>query len=205
MIGFLKGKIISISDDKIIILAGAVGYELLCTKSVLNILKIDEEFEIYVHTHMSEHALILYGFSNLLERRLFQRLISVSGIGPKAALALLSIGIRELVSAIGNGSIKQLCVAPGVGKKTAQRLIVELKDEISKWKNKFSQPIEISQEIIIHSQNSKIEQTIYALKNLGYKQSEITTVYARLNEMAEENATLQELVREALSSLRKEK
>jgi len=132
MIAFLRGRVLDKFPNRIILDVSGVGYELHVPLSTYyEIGEAGSEVSLRVHTHVREDALQLFGFLTPLEQLLFQRLIGISGIGPKLAVAVLSgIGSRELVTAVQHADIARLTRIPGVGKKTAERIVLELKDRL---------------------------------------------------------------------------
>ena len=133
MIGHLRGRLLEKFPTRVIVDVQGVGYEVHVPLSTFYGLKEPgDEIALRVHTHVREDVLALYGFSTVLELQIFERLISVSGIGPKLALAVLSgIEPRDLVAAVRKGDVGRLTAIPGVGKKTAERIGLELKDRLS--------------------------------------------------------------------------
>ncbi len=132
MIAHLRGRILEKQPTRVIVEAGGVGYDVAVPLSTFYGLgEPGAEVALRVHTHVREDALALYGFATALELDLFDRLISISGIGPKLALAVLS-GIEppDLVGAIERGDLARLTAIPGVGKKTSERIVLELKDRL---------------------------------------------------------------------------
>jgi Holliday junction DNA helicase RuvA len=132
VIAHLRGRILEKQPNRIVVDANGVGYDVSVPLSTFYGLgEAGSEIALRIHTHVREDALSLYGFATRLEQELFERLISVSGIGPKVALAVLS-GIEppELVSAIERGDLARLTAIPGVGKKTSERIVLELKDRL---------------------------------------------------------------------------
>jgi Holliday junction DNA helicase RuvA len=132
LIAHLRGRILEKHPNRIIVEVNGVGYDVSVPLSTFYGLgEPGGEIALRIHTHVREDALALYGFASLLEQDLFERLIGVSGIGPKLALAVLS-GIEplELVQAIERGDLARLTAIPGVGKKTSERIVLELKDRL---------------------------------------------------------------------------
>lgn len=132
MIASLRGKILEKHPNRIVVDVNGVGYEVFVPLSTFYGLgDLGSEIAVRIHTHVREDALLLYGFVTLLEQELFERLIGIGGIGPKLALAVLSgIEPMELIGAIERGDVARLTAIPGVGKKTAERLVVELRDKM---------------------------------------------------------------------------
>ena len=132
MIAHLRGRILEKHPNRLIVDVSGVGYDVFVPLSTFYGLgEPGSELTLRIHTHVREDALLLYGFATALEQDLFQRLISVSGIGPKVALAVLSgMEPSELVRAIERGDVVRLTSIPGVGKKTSERIVLELKDRL---------------------------------------------------------------------------
>jgi Holliday junction DNA helicase RuvA len=134
MIAFLRGRLAEKQPNRIIVDVAGVGYDVAVPLSTYYKLGEDgSEVALRVHTHVREDALALFGFSTALEQQIFERLIGISGIGPKLALAVLSgIDVADLVRAVQFGDVARLTAIPGIGKKTAERIGLELKDKLPK-------------------------------------------------------------------------
>jgi len=133
MIAFLRGRVLDKQPNRIIVDVQGVGYELHVPLSTYyDVGDEGAEVSLRVYTHVREDALQLYGFLTDLERQVFERLIGISGIGPKLAIAVLSgLDSRELVTAVQRGDVARLVAIPGIGKKTAERIVLELRDRLS--------------------------------------------------------------------------
>ena len=136
MIASLRGNILEKHPNRIVVDVNGVGYDVFVPLSTFYGLgEPGSAITVRIHTHVREDALVLYGFATLLEQELFERLISVSGIGPKVALAVLSgIEPQEFIRAIERGDLARLTAIPGVGKKTSERIVLELKDRLPRGK-----------------------------------------------------------------------
>jgi holliday junction DNA helicase RuvA len=134
MISLLRGKLHFRAPYTLVIEAGGVGYEVLCTQEAYDLAPvIGEEYEIWTRLVVREDSMTLFGFASLAERALFDQLVAISGIGPKSAIAILSgIGEAPLREAIRASDVHRLIGIPGIGRKTAERLIVELRDKLLK-------------------------------------------------------------------------
>ena len=133
MIAYLKGKIIAKTNTYLILEAGSVGYQVFAGENFLASLERGHEAEIYTHHRVREDASDLYGFANLEELELFELLLSVSGVGPKSALAVLSLASpHDIKEAIIRGDAGLLTKVSGIGKKTAERLVLELKNKVAR-------------------------------------------------------------------------
>jgi holliday junction DNA helicase RuvA len=132
VIAYLRGHLSEKHPNRLIVDVNGVGYDVFVPLSTFYGLgEPGSDIALRIHTHVREDALTLYGFATLLEQELFERLIGVSGIGPKVALAVLSgIEPQELIRAIGRGDLARLTAIPGVGKKTSERIVLELKDRL---------------------------------------------------------------------------
>jgi len=132
MIAYLRGKLLEKHPNQAIVETSGVGYDVVIPVSTFSALgQTGQEVQLRIYTHVREDALQLFGFLTAEERIVFERLISVSGIGPKLAITVLSgLATADLVSAIREGSVERLVRIPGVGKKTAERMVLELKDKL---------------------------------------------------------------------------
>lgn len=195
MIGYLRGKRLWLTAEKLLLDVGGVGYELQIPLSTWA--EIDraggEPIGLHVYTHVSENALELYGFWDEGERRLFERLIGVSGIGPKLARVILSgMAPADLIGAIAAGNTAQLTSIPGVGKKTAQRMVVDLKDRIA----------ELGAETEAIATAGGDDDVTAALVNLGYREKEAQQAVAKARTDNPEGE-FEELIRASLRLLSK--
>ncbi|KPJ98401.1 MAG: hypothetical protein AMJ60_08315 [Desulfobacterales bacterium SG8_35] len=205
MISCLKGELFHKSPEKVTLLVNGVGYEIFLSSASLEKLpQLGEEVFLHIYTHVREDALILFGFADTDEKKMFLLLINVSGVGPKLALAVLS-GIRpaDLARAIATKDVTRLTGLSGVGKKTAERLCLDLKDKvgfITGGDEAFQDfgagaPVE----------GSKETDVISALVNLGYPQSRahiaLAAVKRRLAPQSLAEMRVEELIRETLRSL----
>jgi len=166
MIAFLRGRVLDKQPNRIIVDVGGVGYEVQVPLSTFY--EIGEEgadVTLRVYTHVREDALQLYGFLTDLERQVFERLIGISGIGPKLAIAVLSgLDSREVVSAIQRADVARLTGIPGIGKKTAERIVLELKDRL----NQLVSPAAAAVVSGANVGNRLRDDLLSALQNLGY-------------------------------------
>jgi Holliday junction DNA helicase RuvA len=194
MIGYLKG-IVQFSDlDAVCITVGGVGYRVLMPlPDLARLSKHGSEAEVFVHTHVREDAIVLYGFSSRDSLSLFERLTGVSGVGPRTALALLSgLDADSLVRCIAEGDEARLTKVPGVGKKTAQRIILELGDKLAKQSLSSG---------IGGATGGPVDDLRSALANLGYKTPQIERALQKLKPLLDEGRDLSTLVREALKHM----
>ena len=131
MIGYLKGKIEFIDGQYIILDINGVGYRVLVPSKIFLNAKINEELKLFIYTHVREDTLDLFGFADLSDLKLFQQLISVSGVGPKTALSIFSFGERDsIIKAVIEGDVSFFTAVPRLGRKNAQKIIIELKSKL---------------------------------------------------------------------------
>jgi len=191
MISSLHGKIESLSSDQAIINVSGIGFQVYMPTTALTALGIPgDDVNVFTHLHLREDNVALYGFTSADELWLFETLISVSGLGPRLALAMLSsLNTEQITTAIATGSIEMLEMIPGIGKKVANRIILELKDKIGAgW-------------IAIPATELARENTdvLAALTSLGYSAVEATKAVTNLP--ADSNLDLEEKIRIALQYL----
>ena len=199
MITFIKGLLVEATLTSVVVDVSGVGYQALVPLSTQERLpSIGEAVTILTHLHVREDAHVLYGFYTDDERELFRVLISsVSGIGPKIALNILSgIRVADFRVAVVNGDVKALSNVQGIGKKTAERIIVELKDKLGKGKGPALAP-----EVAAFAGGKKnLEDAIQALVTLGVKPQEASKAVEGAAKMLGESAGVEELVRACLKS-----
>lgn len=189
MISFLTGKIINKNNNKITVLnTGGVGYEINLPPFLFLELKLNQIIELPVYLAVRENSLELYGFQNLAQKDLFLKFLDVSGIGPKSALHLLSLGtVEEISSAIARGDVDYLTKVSGVGKKTAERIVVELKSKLQDSRLDKGE-----------NESGQLGEVVDALIGLGYSKDEARQV---IKSLSGENKKSEDLLREALKLL----
>lgn len=193
MIGYLTGKIISKKPTQIILDVNGVGYLVHISISTFEKLGDAESISLYTYLAVREDALDLYGFFTQSEKEMFELLISVSGIGPKLAQGILSgIQIGELNEAIKTGNIARLVAIPGIGRKTAERLLVELRDKV--------ESLAISMDSKTSASYNVRNDAIAALANLGYNRANAERVVKNVIDKTP-NASIEELIKDALGML----
>lgn len=174
MIGYIKGKILSASDGSVLLENNGIGYEILCSASIYQKLLENKQGEVYTYLAVREDGISLYGFENLEEKNMFLKLISVSGVGPKMGITVLSnMKLSDLATKIATSDVKGLSTVKGLGKKTAERIILELREKIS---------ADVSNDDTIMEEASKFvpdkdgEDAIIALMSLGFTKAECVSV-----------------------------
>jgi len=213
MIGFLRGKIIEMDQNRWIV-GSDVGYSVLVPgQPEYTIKPLDSTVELFIHTEVRETAIDLFGFITRSEKELFQTLLNINGLGPKACIQLLSAGSPgALMDAIFNGDRDYLVKIPGVGKKTAERILLEAKDPLKK-KQELGRFPDLKKAVVTHSSQSKSTSILehqerneakLALLGLGYREPEIETALQQLSSGSDlENAekSTQAWIKKALKLL----
>ena len=199
MIGFLRGKVAYICPAYCFLEVHDVGYRVFVSHQTRNHIGIGEEVMLHIHTHVREDAILLYGFFSQEEYDLFQHLIGISGIGPKVAQGILSaITANEFYRLIHQKDVKAITKLPGIGKKTAERIILELKDQLASTMfddiSSTDQTAGLAGDI-----GDKISEATEALLGLGFGQSEIQSVLKKKTEWA----STEEIIRYALAELQR--
>lgn len=173
MYSYIRGILTEIEEDKIVVEANGIGYNIYTTAQTFDYLpSMGEEVKVYTYLHLREDVMMLYGFLTKDDLRVFKLLIGVNGIGPKGALAILSVMTTDdLRFAVLGDDAKAIAKAPGVGAKTAQRLILELKDKLS-LEDAFEQKLEHQQAAPVSNAKGVKNEAVEALVALGYSSSE---------------------------------
>jgi len=198
MFYYLEGTVALISQNLAVIDIGGVGYACMTTLNTLSRLETGKKAKLFTYCNVKEDAFDIYGFYGISEKRAFEQLLSVSGVGPKVALAILSSSSPEsLALAIIGDDESALTLAPGVGKKLAQRIILELKDKVSKEMPALKASGFVPQSDPAGQSGSKQRDAAAALTVLGYSQGEITTAMRTIDIEA---LTVEEIIREVLRS-----
>ena len=197
MIGVLRGRIADKQPNTLIVDVQGVGYEVHVPLSTFyDVGEVGADITLRIHTHVREDALLLYGFLTELERQLFERLIGVSGIGPKLAIAVLSgMDPRELLSAVQRGDVARLTGIPGIGKKTSERIVLELRDRLANIA--LGVPMD---PVPANGADRLRGDLLSALENLGYHRPQAeTAVDSSLHTMSD--PTFEQALKAALREL----
>lgn len=198
MIAFIKGKVIDEFEGGVVLENNGIGYEILCSAALLAKLSAEKEGGVFTYLQVKEDGLSLFGFDNKEEKRMFLKLISVSGIGPKMAMGILSeMRVNELATAIAMNDVKGLSRIKGLGKKTAERIILELRESVSAEnaaiaaEESFAAPVFTSED----------EDAIIALMGLGFSGIQSRNAVKTAKEQGAE--TIQDVISFALKSMGK--
>ncbi len=199
MIGFLRGQVAALKTDYCLLDVNGVGYRVFVAGSTRNKLRLKEEAQLFTYMNVYQDGITLYGFASEEEYDIFQLLIGVSGIGPKVALGILSaITVESLCKAIQNKQATVLTKLPGIGKKSAERLILELKDKVA-----FAAADDVEEILTLDLEgptgDDMMSEAQAALMALGYSQAEIAPVLKK----ATKCKTTEEVIKLALKQLNK--
>jgi len=211
VIGRLSGTLAEKFPPEILIECGGVGYEVtMPMTSIYALPEINEKAIIYTHFVVREDAQLLYGFANKTERKLFRLLIKVNGVGPKLALAVLSaMSADQFVNCVGHDDVSGIVKIPGVGKKTAERLLIEMRDRLKDWQISTLQPIsgdgilplsanDENESTFINTFNNDKGDAMNALVSLGYKQAQADRA---VKKVYTEGMSSENIIRHALKSM----
>jgi Holliday junction DNA helicase RuvA len=192
MIAHLRGRLLSKHPNQAIVETGGVGYDVgISVPTFSGLPQIGSDLALYIHTHVREDQIALYGFLTPSEKQLFEKLITVSGIGPKLAITILSgMPADEMTAAIRGGDVARLTRIPGIGKKTAERMVLELRDKLPTESKETSPP----------AVRSAMEEDVFsALLNLGYPRVAVEKAMTSLAR----NGSFETMFRDALNLLSK--
>lgn len=197
MISFLNGVLCEVSDEWVVVDAGGVGYQVFVPLSVIATLPdVGESIKVYTFHYIREDQQSLFGFTSMEDRRLFATLISVSGVGPKVGIKFFStLNASQLITAILSDDIATLTSVPGVGKKLAERLVIELKDKLPKT---FTVDISVAKghkPVTKPAMKALADDLGVALKQLGYGADEIKTAISNASEQLDETMALETALR----------
>jgi len=196
MIGYLRGSIVGKKTDRIILDVQGVGYEVIIPSSAYSKIPENGSVTFHVHTHVREDSFQLFGFLTSAQKELFQMLLTVSGVGPKVAMTVVSeTSPSELSQIVLTNNLQRLTSIQGIGKKTAERLILELKEKIQKLSSVVvasDMPLEPDQ----------FRDLVSALSNLGYKQMEIDRALSYLKPKMNVQTKFEDLLKQSLQFLR---
>lgn len=195
MIGYIKGKVLSNDANLLLVENGGIGFEITCSAQALSRMLEKGEGAVYVYTQLKDDGISLFGFDSLEEKRMFLKLISVSGVGAKMGITVLGgMSLRDLALAIATSDVKMLSSVKGLGKKTAERIIVELREKVSADDDSLPSGVATVRALGLDGENA-----VTALMSLGYTRA----VSAKAVECAISRGAdcVEEIIAEALRSL----
>lgn len=199
MISYLKGRVLTITAETAIIEVNGVGYEAYCSGGAFKKIVVGETVELYTYLQVKEDGITLFAFASPKEKELFLKVISVSGVGPKMGVAILTgLSADEFTHAIATADVKRLASVKGLGKKTAEKIVLELHGKISAAEvmSASADPITAAIENATPSLSYQDEEAVSALMGLGFTKSESVQAVKRAHEMGAK--TTEEIIRKAL-------
>lgn len=201
MIASLTGRLAFKAPTHLVLDVQGVGYEVFIPlSSYYGLPNLSENTSLSVHTHVREDAIQLFGFLTSQEKEAFVLLTSVSGVGPKLALSVLSaLPVSDLVSAIQSENVEKLTTVPGIGNKSASRLVLELKDKVGKLHPGLSPANDLPRQ----GQDVTFDDALSALVNLGYRSQDAKDALKQVKKCYPESITLKDMIRESLKELAK--
>lgn len=198
MLGYIKGKVLHSSDGTVLLENNGIGYEVLCSGAAYAKLISDGQGEVYTYLQVREDGVSLFGFVSLEEKNMFLKLISVSGVGPKMGITILSsMNINDIAVAIANSDVKKLTAAKGLGKKTAERIILELREKVSA--ESLPEKGAAAPEQPVEKISDKEEDAVVGLMSLGYTRAESVRAVKRAEEAGAES--MEEIIMTALRTM----
>lgn len=200
MIGYLEGQLLRKGENNLIIVVNGVGYDVhLGPQSLFSIGEPGSHLKLEIYTHVTESSLQLFGFSNFQQKRIFQKLISVSGIGPKLGLTIVdTVSIPQLIQAITTGDSGSLTAINGIGKKTAERIVIELRDKFND--NEFKIMNQTMNDVANDNlSTNNLDSVKQALVSLGYSEQQARRAVNGLQ--YDEEDSLQTLIKKSLAQM----
>jgi Holliday junction DNA helicase RuvA len=189
MIAYLKGIVLSVGAESVVLDVSGVGYEAICSQNTLAKLQVQTPASLFAYTHVREDSLQIYGFETIHEKELFLSLLKVNGVGPKLAVKILSAtSVENFLNWIEKGDVGTLSKIPKVGKKTAEQLVLALKGKLE-----FSSGLQVLPSRV----DTSLQEVVSALVNLGFKESDCQRVVSEMPA----NLSFEEGVRRGLASL----
>lgn len=197
MIAYVKGKVIDEFEGGVVIENNGIGYEILCSSTAAAKLSANKEGAVYTYFQLRDDGVSLYGFDNKAEKAMFIKLISVSGVGPKLGISVLSgMSLTDLATAIATSDVKSLSRIKGLGKKTAERIVLELREKISADEDGvLISPVGATNTVL----SSEDEDAVIALTELGFSSADSRKAVQKAKEAGAKTA--QEVISAALRSM----
>ncbi len=197
MIAYLKGKVLTLTAETAILEVNGVGYEIYCSGGAFRKLVIGEIAELYTYLQVKEDGVTLFGFASTREKELFLKIVSVSGVGPKLGISVLTgLSADELTQAIATADVKRLSAVKGLGKKTAEKIVLELHGKISAAEVMSASGTDLTAGVAAAPLSAQDEEAISALMGLGFTKSESAQAVKRARDNGA--TTVEDVIRKAL-------
>jgi len=202
MIDFVEGTVVYLDAEYVVVETGGIGYQIFCPNPYAFVQDEGQKRRFFTHHHVREDGMYLYGFATRDERDLYRKLLDVNGIGPKGALAILAgASPDQIVVAIQQENVNYLTKFPGIGKKTAQRMILDLKDKLQGYTPSAFVAVAAASHQPAPAGGSVLLEALEALSALGYTEMELQQVKGKLGEQAQQGVPLEQLVKQGLALL----
>lgn len=202
MIDFVEGTLCYLDSEYVVLEANGIGYRIFCPNPYQFVRHEGSRTRLHTHHHVREDAILLYGFASRDERDLFRKLLDVNGIGPKGALAVLAAATPEqIVMAVQQENITYLTKFPGIGKKTAQRMILDLKDKLVGYTPSAFLDVAAGELVQGEKAVSALNEALDALTSLGYSDAELQKIRNALSEKAKGGDGVESLIKQGLALL----
>ncbi len=202
MIAYLRGKVLNLSAETAILEVNGVGYEIYCSGGAFRKMTVGETAELYTYLQVKEDGITLFGFASTKEKDLFLKVTSVSGVGPKLGISVLTgMSADEVMQAIATADVKRLSAVKGLGKKTAEKIVLELHGKISAAEvmNASGDPISYAEQSGNISVTAEDEEAVSALMGLGFTKNESVQAVKRARDNGAK--TVEEVIRKALTGI----
>ena len=200
MIAYLRGRVLALTAETAILEVNGVGYEIYCSGGAFRKLTVGEIAELYTYLQVKEDGVVLFGFGSTKEKELFLKITSVSGVGPKLGISVLTgLSPDELTQAIATADVKRLSAVKGLGKKTAEKIVLELHGKISAAEvmNASGDNLSLAEQAGAFTTTAEDEEAISALMGLGFTKSESVQAVKRAREHGA--VTVEDIIRKALA------
>ena len=201
MIEILSGKVVAKTENNLTIMVGGIGFGVEVSFDTIQSCEVGDEITLETYLHVREDEMKLYGFSQAEEKSMFLRLISISGIGPKMAISILSgISAADLASSIMTGNVTAIAKIKGVGKKTAERIVLELKEKVSELMQEHGAQTNSTAKDLSSHLSPAAEDAVFGLVSLGIKQTEATRL---VESVATEGMSAEQIITLALKGMKR--
>ena len=197
MIGYIKGKLLCVNENTVILENNGIGYEITCSSTALNEIISGNGGAVYTYMAVREDGIYLYGFSTVEEKNMFLKLISVSGVGPKMGITVLSsMNIADLAVKIATSDVKGLSSVKGLGKKTAERIVLELREKVLEV-DKATGEVVLEASVKLDKED---DDAVFALLSLGFTKAECVSAVKKAKEQGADS--LEKIISVALKNIR---
>ena len=198
MIAYIRGKVLSVGEETAVVDVNGLGYELYCSGGALNKCRVGEQVELYTYLQVKEDGISLFGFASLKEKDIFLKVLSVQGVGPKLGIAVLTgLSVEDFMKAVLTADVKRLSAVKGLGKKTAEKIVLELHGAISAMEIMNASGVGVTPAIMpVSALTAEDEEAVEALMGLGFTKNESVQAVKRARDTGAK--TVEDIIRRAL-------